>query len=169
MSDPRPELDPRFSDPVAIPTDWSTTRDILETAELSWITTVRSDYRPHVTPLVSVWLDGAVYFTTGEEEQKALNLRQNDAVVITTGCNRWDGGLDVMVEGRATRVTDRPTLERLADIWAGKWDGRWVYEAAEGGFRHHAGRISLVFRVDPDKVLTFGKGEFTHTRYRFGD
>ena len=33
---------------------------------------------------------------------------------MTTGCNRWDQGLDVMVEGEAQRVTDRVTLERLA-------------------------------------------------------
>lgn len=167
MSEPVPELDPRFSDPTAVPTDWSTTQRIIEDAELSWITTVRADGRPHVTPLVSVWLEGAAYFTTGGDEQKAHNLVHNAAVVITTGCNTWEGGLDVMIEGHAVHVTDRSTLERLAVLWSGKWDGRWRYEAAEGGFRHHDERTSVVFRVDPEKILTFGKGAFTHTRYRF--
>ena len=46
-------------------------------AELYWITTVRADGRPHVTPLIGVWFDGAMHFTTGLEEQKARNLAAN--------------------------------------------------------------------------------------------
>lgn len=167
MANPVTDLDPRFSDPDATATDWSTTRSILESAQMSWVTTVRADGRPHVTPLVSVWLDDAAYFTTGEEEQKAVNLRNNPAVVLTTGSETWEAGFDVMVEGQAERVTDNDTLERLASAYAAKWDGRWQYEASEGGFQHHDGGFALVFRVTPQKVLTFGKGKFSHTRHRF--
>jgi len=42
----------------------------------------------------------ALYFTTGPQEQKAVNLTGNPWVVLTTGCNGWEGGLDVMVEAR---------------------------------------------------------------------
>jgi hypothetical protein len=38
--------------------------------------TVRPDGRPQVTPVVAVWLDGAVHFTTGPTERKAHNLAQ---------------------------------------------------------------------------------------------
>jgi hypothetical protein len=75
-----------------------------------------------------------VHCTTGPGEQKAVNLASNPHVVMTTGCNRWDQGLDVMVEGKAQRVTDRATLERLAAAWATKWNGQWQFEAADGGF-----------------------------------
>ena len=37
--------------------------------------------------------------------------------------------LDVMVEGDAVRVTDSEVLERLAEAWGQKWDGRWQFEA----------------------------------------
>jgi nitroimidazol reductase NimA-like FMN-containing flavoprotein (pyridoxamine 5'-phosphate oxidase superfamily) len=70
-------LDQRNSDPAAVPASWEDTRRVLETAELFWISTVRPDGRPHVTPLVAVWMDGAIYFHTGAEEQKAANLRAN--------------------------------------------------------------------------------------------
>jgi general stress protein 26 len=163
-----PDLDERFSDPGAKATPWATAQEVLETAQLSWVTTVRADGRPHVTPLVAVWLDDAVHFTTGPGEQKAVNLASNPKVVMTTGCNRWDQGLDVMVEGEARRVTDRATLERLAAAWATKWNGQWQFEVAEGGFAQDAevdGPV-LVFAVKPAKVLAFGKGEFSHTRYR---
>ena len=36
-----------------------------------------------------------------------------------------------MVEGKAQRVTDRATLERVAAAWATKWNGQWQFEAAE--------------------------------------
>lgn len=166
MTNPMTELDGRFSAPDTEPTDWTTTEAILEAAQLSWITTVRADGRPHVTPLVSVWLDGIAHFTTGPDEQKALNLRHNPAVVLTTGCNAWNRGLDVMIEGTATRITDQPLLERLAAAWATKWDGQWQYEPVNEGFHHSAG-LALVFGVQPAKILTFGKNPFTHTRHRF--
>jgi general stress protein 26 len=169
MHEPVPELDERFSGPGAKATPWAEAREVLETAQLSWVTTVRGDGRPHVTPLVSVWLDDAVHFTTGPAEQKAVNLASNPHVVMTIGCNRWDQGLDVMVEGKAQRVTDRATLERLAAAWATKWNGQWQFEVADGGFAPADGGVDdpvLVFAVKPAKILAFGKGEFSHTRYR---
>ena len=50
------------------------------------------------TPVVAVGTGGALCFSTGEEEQKYVNLRANPHVVLTTGCNSWDHGLDVVVE-----------------------------------------------------------------------
>ena len=174
MDTMRPELDERFSDTDVTPPSWELVRQHLETAQLSWISTVRADGRPHVTPLVAVWLDGALHFCTGPTEQKALNLSHDPHVVLTTGCNAWDEGLDVVVEGAAQRVTDDATLRRLAAAWAEKWDGRWQYGVTEGGFGHDDGGEgpgedhgpALVFAVRPDKVLAFGKGEFSHTRFR---
>jgi general stress protein 26 len=163
---PATEIDPRFSEPDAAPTSWDVTRRILEGAELFWITTVRADGRPHQSPLVAVWLDDALSFSTGATEQKAHNLRGNPSVILTTGCNSWDNGLDVVVEGVAVQVTDDALLQRLADAWATKWDGRWRYEVRAGAFHHDRGE-ALVFSVVPAKVLVFGKGAFTHTRHKF--
>src|SRR5277367_1369493 len=98
MSEPVTTVDERFSDKDAAPTPWEVTRGVLEGAELFWLTTVRADGRPHVTPLVAIWFDGDLYFCVGDDEQKAVNLRHNDRVVLTTGCNGWDEGLDVVVE-----------------------------------------------------------------------
>jgi general stress protein 26 len=130
------QLDHRFSDPDAKPVPWDDARRVLEDAQLSWLTTVRADGRPHATPLVAVWLDEAVHFCTGPDEQKSHNLATNRNVVLTTGCNRWDEGIDVIVEGEAGRVTDRETLERLARAWRTKWDGQWTYGVTDGGFSH---------------------------------
>ena len=168
MKQPVTELDVRFSERDAVTTDWEETRGALEGAELFWISTVRADGRPHVTPLVAVWLEDAIYFAAGPGEQKVVNLRANQNVILTTGCNEWERGLDVVVEGEAVQVTDAGVLGRLAETWATKWDGRWHYEVHEGGFRHQAGTGSiLVFSVNPTKVLAFAKGTFGQTRHRF--
>lgn len=168
MTIPVTTLDQRFSDPDADATSWDAARQALETAEMFWISTVRADGRPHVTPLVAVWAGGALYFCTGDAEQKAVNLGANPHVVLTTGCSDWEGGLDVMVEGDAVQVTDDGTLRRLAQAWTTKWDGRWQYQVRDGYFRHPAGEEPiLVFGVSPAKVLAFTKGTFTHTRHRF--
>jgi general stress protein 26 len=161
------ELDERFSDPGMEAVPWADTEAAIASGEIFWISTVRADGRPHVTPLVAVWHDEALHFSTGPEEQKALNIASHPYVVLSTGCNSWDRGLDVMVEGDAERVTDPGTLARLAGEWAKKWDGRWQFEPAAAGFGHdgQAG-LAHVFAVRPAKILAFGKEPFTHTRYR---
>jgi general stress protein 26 len=160
-------LDPRFSASGARPTAWEQTRRILEDAQLCWISTVRDDGRPHVTPLVTVWLDDALYFTSGPHEQKVRNLDRNPAVAITTGTSTWDDGTDVTVEGLARRVVDGDLLERLASAWRTRWDGRWVFDVADGAFQHAHGGVSHVYQLVPAKVLAFAKSPFAQTRHRF--
>ena len=41
--------------------------------------------RPHVTPLLAIWLDSALCFCTGASERKAKNLALNPHCIRTTG------------------------------------------------------------------------------------
>jgi general stress protein 26 len=168
MTIPVITLDQRYGDPEAVPTGWDEARRVLETAELFWITTVRADGCPHVTPLVAVWVSNALHFCTGLDEQKAVNLRHSSHVVLTTGRNDWDTGLDVVVEGDAVRVTDAAVLGELARAWTAKWGGQWQYEVAAGGFTHPGGDETIgVFSVSPAQIFAFSKGPFSQTKYRF--
>src|SRR5712671_2100629 len=103
-SEPAGELDARFSSPGAKPTTWPEALAQLSEAEVFWLSTVRPDGRPHVTPLLSVWVDDALYFCTGPTERKAKNLAQNPHCVLTTGCNTRENSHDLVVEGEAVRV-----------------------------------------------------------------
>src|SRR5215212_943420 len=89
--EPAAELKPQFSSDGATPTPWAEARGLLEKAQIYWLSTVRPDGRPHVTPLLAVWLDGAVYFCTGPSERKAKNLAHNSHCIVTTGCNTLTG------------------------------------------------------------------------------
>src|SRR5262245_26617137 len=130
--EPVAELEPQFSSPGATPTAWATARERLAQAEVCWLTTVRPDGRPHVTPLIAVWLDGALCFSTGETERKARNLVGNPHCVLTTGCNALNEGLDLVLEGDAARVRDEAQLQRLADSFAAEYN--WRYTVRDGAF-----------------------------------
>lgn len=164
---PQTLLDARYSDETATAIPWTEAEKLLTEAELFWISTVRPDGRPHVTPLPTVWSDGALHFCTGPEERKARNLAGNPNVVLTTGTNIWNQGYDLVVEGEAERITDDARLRELAAGWEAKYGSFWHFEVADGCFRHGAG-AAYVFSVAPRTVFGFGKGEpFSQTRWRF--
>jgi hypothetical protein len=109
---------------------------------------------------------------TGATQQKAINLKGNRQVILTTGCNHWNAGLDVVVEGEAIRVTDDHVLKRLAEAWATRWDGRFRFLVRDGYFYHHEEHGALppvlVFSVTPAKILAFARGALAgHTTHRF--
>jgi hypothetical protein len=163
---PRTTLDARYSQPDAQATPWSQAVTHLEQAGLFWVSTVRADGRPHVTPVVAVWTDGALYFTSGPGEQKSRNLAANLHCGVTTGCNTWDEGLDLVVHGDAVVVHDLPLLQRVADAFLAKYGRDWAFEvAADGTFRGPG--VSVVYQLVPVQGLGFGKGPFSHTRWDF--
>jgi nitroimidazol reductase NimA-like FMN-containing flavoprotein (pyridoxamine 5'-phosphate oxidase superfamily) len=167
--DPVTELSADFSSDDAVPTEWERGRRILQEAEIYWLSSVRPDGRPHVTPLLAIWLDGALYFCTGDSERKARNLATNQHCILTTGRNTLDG-VDVVVEGEAATVSDRAELAQVADTFESKYgshftspEGNWfgLGDAIRGGG-------VLVFRVPPSTAFGFGKGSTSsQTRWRF--
>src|SRR5579872_2780723 len=111
MTEPEPVTElSAFSSDGAIPTEWEKGRSELREAEVYWLSTVRPDGRPHVTPLLGIWLDGALCFCTGPEERKAKNLAHNQRCIVTTGRNTLADGVDIVLEGEAIRVEDDALL-----------------------------------------------------------
>jgi hypothetical protein len=158
-----------FSSPDAIPTEWSQARDKLAEAEVYWLSTVRPDGHPHVTPLLAIWLEGALYFCTGANERKAKNLSANGHCVLTTGQSTL-GGLDLVIEGTAVGVSDQGELGRVADTYEAKYGPHFV---APGGTWFGLGDAIrradvLVYRVAPEIGFGFGKGDsYSQTRWSF--
>jgi pyridoxamine 5'-phosphate oxidase-like protein len=68
MSTPDTALDQRYSGPGAVATGWEQTRRALEAAELFWISTVRADGRPHVTPLRRARTDIGHFLSLGQHK-----------------------------------------------------------------------------------------------------
>src|SRR5262245_9502575 len=100
-TEPTVELHEDYSQPGATARPWTEVAGGLSASEMFWLSTVRRDGRPHVTPLPAIWLDGTLHFCTGSYEQKAKNLASNPRCILTTGTNTFRSGLDVVVEGTA--------------------------------------------------------------------
>jgi hypothetical protein len=122
-----------------------------------------------VTPLLTVWWESALHFCTGPHERKARNLQQNPHVVLTTGTNTLHGGLDLVVEGDAVRVTDASRLRSLAEAWVDKYGEDWRFTVGDGVFLHSGGAgEAWVFGVQAATAFGFGKGPYSQTRWRCG-
>jgi nitroimidazol reductase NimA-like FMN-containing flavoprotein (pyridoxamine 5'-phosphate oxidase superfamily) len=167
IQSPTPELNADFSSPGATAVPWAEAVARLEAAEVYWVSTVRPEGRPHVAPLIAVWLDDALYFCTGETERKARNLAGNTQVVITTGSNAISDQLDLVVEGEAAVVSDAASLRRAGDAYAAKYGEDWRLPGLDG---------VVCFEVTPTTAFGFGrgagdgpppKGGFSQTRWRF--
>jgi hypothetical protein len=106
---------------------WSRPRDRLASdtpeADLTFfVATVRPDGRPHSAGVGAVWVDGALYFTSGPGTRKSRNLAANPACSVSVRLP----GIDLVLEGEAHRVADPSTVERLAAVYR---TGGWPAEA----------------------------------------
>lgn len=90
-----------------------------------WLATTGADGRPHVTALGALWVDGMIYFTSGSGTRKSRNLGQNPECNISASLP----DLDLVIEGRATRVTDDATLRKLAERYSAQG---WPATVADG-------------------------------------
>jgi len=131
-----------------------------------WLATVRPDGRPHVMPVWAVWVSGAFYFTTGATTRKGKNLAHNSYCVITVA-KPTPEGLDLVVEGSATKVSDEAKLRQIAEVYASLG---WPTTVRDGTFHADFGAPSAgpapfdVYEVLPTTVFGLGDGA---TRWSF--
>lgn len=90
------------------------------------------------------------------------NLDGNPHCVLTVAQPDWGSGLDVVVEGTAVRITDRPTIEQFATALARKYGQFWTYQVDDNGLYMDdaAGTRPLVLEVVASKVVAFGRARF---------
>jgi hypothetical protein len=100
----------------AAPIPWSRAQKQLEAGSggTFWLATTDPKGHPHLAGVGALWVDGRIYFVTGPRTRKGRNLATNPDCVLSVSLT----GIDLVVEGRAVRITDRPTLVRLAKRYA---------------------------------------------------
>jgi general stress protein 26 len=178
-SSPAGELDARYSSALnprpgaaeVTATEWAEAQRQLEAAEIFWLSTVRSDGRLHVTPVIAAWHEGVLYFSTGTQEQKARNLAHDAHCALTTGGNSLTAGLDLVVEGTARRVADPAVLEEMITAYETKYGPHIT--SPDGTFHGISDAIRkghvAAFAVAPATAYGFGRDEgvYSHTRWAF--
>jgi hypothetical protein len=97
--------------------DWSRARDALAAGlppEVPrFLGTVSPDGTPHSAGIGAVWAEDTMWFVSGPRTRKSRNLATNTACTISVRAP----GIDIVLEGRAERVTDGATLERIAAVY----------------------------------------------------
>jgi general stress protein 26 len=139
--------------------DWSWAAQRLTAARNYWVATVWPTGRPHLMPVWAMWDDSTLWFSSAIGSRKTKNLRADPHCVITT-----DASDPVIIEGRATMVTEPPQLQRAIDLMNAKYATH-----IELSFLDPA--VNATFAVRPHRVFGMQDADFTGspTRWIFED
>lgn len=170
MTSPEPKsADLIATDPTTV-LPWELARAVLADTRLYWLATVHPTGRPHVRPVLAVWVNGALYSTSTKASRKGRNLAADPCCTVTA---RTDN-MDVVLEGNATQVTSEAVLQRIAEAYRAKYG--WPVTVTGGAFDAPYGAPTagpppyLPYEITPSTVFAFGTangyGSRT-TRYRF--
>jgi hypothetical protein len=153
------------------PLEWDRAREALAASRGEMVTyflgTVRPDGRPHTAGVGAVWEAETFWFVSGPQTRKSRNLAENPACTISVSLP----GIDLVLEGRAERVVDADTLERLAAVYR---EGGWPAQVEGDAFTAPFSAPSAgpppwyLYRFTADTAFAVA-GEEPHgaTRWRF--
>lgn len=166
----------QFDDGELKPTDpsalipWSAVTGQLAHGRTWWFATNRPTGRPHVRPVLAVWVNGVLVTAAGAGTRKARNLADDSPATLTTSLE----GIDLVVEGEISTVTDDGSLQRVADAFFDTYG--WPTTVVDGALEAPYGAPSAgpppyrVFAVSPQTVFAFGTDErwaTSSTRFAF--
>jgi hypothetical protein len=113
------------------PLEWSRVCDALDASRGPDVTfflgTVRPDGTPHAAGIGAIWADDTLWLVSGPRTRKSRNLGANPACTISGRLP----SIDAVLEGRAERVTDAGTLERIAAVYR---DAGWPAQVEGDAF-----------------------------------
>jgi general stress protein 26 len=135
-----------------LPWSWAATQ--LEASRNYWICTTRADGRPHAMPVWGLWLDDAVWFSSGRTTQRVQNIARRPEIVI----HLESGDEVVILEGGVEEISDRPALERFVEHYEQKYGYRFDPDAVES---------SPVFAFLPRSAYTWREADFPQSVARW--
>jgi len=134
-----------------------------------WLTTINADGGPHVTAVGALWADGSFWFQTGEGTRKGRNIARDPRCALSVSTHDFD----LVVEGRASKITDGETVAAMATRWAALgWPAR-VDESGQALTAEYSAPSAgpppwSVYRLDADQataVATIAPGGATRWRF----
>ncbi len=125
-----------------------------ESPRTCWLATTRPDGQPHLMPVNTFWIDGALHMVAGEGTLKARDLEADGRCVVGFSSTKLPS-IDLVVEGRAEPLTETTRFNGslnvlIANGWPLEVKGDKVYgpNAPTAGPPPYA-----IFRIVPDTVF----------------
>jgi nitroimidazol reductase NimA-like FMN-containing flavoprotein (pyridoxamine 5'-phosphate oxidase superfamily) len=115
------------------------------------VATANSRGMPHLVPVCQVVVDGKIYFASGSEGRKALNLAENPRVAVTVDLysDDWSHIKGATVQGRAKLYAKGPRFRKIRGLLYRKYP-QYSRDAALDE------SDSVVVEVTPIRVFTWG-------------
>ncbi len=115
------------------------------------VATVGTRGVPHLAPVCQVVADGKIYFASGNDGRKVLNIRENPKVAVTVDLysDDWANLKGAMIQGTAQLLERGPRYRRIRRLLYDKYP-QYPDEAALDE------SDSVIIEVVPDHVLTWG-------------
>ena len=106
---------------------------------------------PHVVPVCHVLADGKIYFGSGNDGRKVLNLKANPSVTVTVDLysDDWANLKGVMVQGSAKIIGPGPRFRKIRSLLYRKYP-QYPAEAALGD------DDSVIVEVTPTHAFSWG-------------
>ena len=152
------------------PIDWAETRRLFAIERSYWVATTSDDGRPHVRPVLAVWVDERICSTTSPAARKGRNLISRPSIALTARAPT----MDIVIEGQIAWIDDPEGLRRVGQAYRDKY--AWPVTVAGNAFNAPyaaptAGHPPyLVYELIPTVAYAFGTGNNLgerSTRFRF--
>jgi nitroimidazol reductase NimA-like FMN-containing flavoprotein (pyridoxamine 5'-phosphate oxidase superfamily) len=115
------------------------------------VATVGDGGMPHLVPVCHVVVDGKIYFGSGNDARKVLNLKANPRVAVTVDLysDAWANLKGVMVQGTVSMIGKGPRFRKIRALLYRKYP-QYPDEAALDE------SDSVVIEVTPVHVFSWG-------------
>ena len=125
--------------------------ELLDGERICRVATVNDAGMPHLIPVCQVVRDGKIYFASGSDGRKVLNLRANPRLALTVDLysEAWVHIKGVMVQGRAMLIEKGPRFRRIRGLLYEKYPQYPVRAALDES-------DSVIVEMTPTRVFSWG-------------
>lgn len=156
----------------AAPVDWDQAARLFAAERSYWVATTGDDGRPHLRPMLAVWVDERIYSTTNPAARKGRDLASRPSAALAARAPM----MDIVIEGPIAWIEDRPQLRRIGQAYQDKYE--WPVTVTDDnaftapyGAPTAGGPPYRVYELTPAVAYAFGTGgnlAERSTRFRFG-
>jgi PPOX class probable F420-dependent enzyme len=125
--------------------------DLIERERVCRVATVGRAGMPHLVPVCHVVDGGKIYFASGDDGRKVLNLEANPRIALTVDlyAEAWTHLKGVMVQGTGRLIAKGPRFRRVRALLYRKYP-QYPEEAALDE------SDSVIVEVTPGRVFSWG-------------